>query len=212
MIIPMDDSSPDRQQLLFKAIAEHSNAVIVAKSLDGEYLYVNSEFSRLFHLSSDEIIGRNAAALFPPEVTGKLREADLEVQQSNKVITVEEEQLVDGKRRHYLSAKFPIRDHEGSIWATGLVATDITKRKELEMERDKLVAELQGALAQIKLLSGCLPICASCKKIRDDQGYWNQIETYIEEHSEADFTHGICPECAKKLYPDHRCEDESPKR
>jgi transcriptional regulator with GAF, ATPase, and Fis domain len=61
--------------------------------------------------------------------------------------------------------------------------------------------ELQKALKQVKQLSGLLPICASCKKIRDDKGYWNQIESYIRDHSEAEFSHGICPECMKKLYP-----------
>ncbi len=60
--------------------------------------------------------------------------------------------------------------------------------------------ELQKALASIKILQGLLPICASCKKIRNDEGYWERLETYIHDHSEADFTHGICPECVKKLY------------
>jgi hypothetical protein len=69
-------------------------------------------------------------------------------------------------------------------------------------ERTRLIQELQEALGEIKQLSGLLPICASCKKIRDDKGYWNQIESYISKHSEAKFTHGICPECAKKLYPE----------
>jgi len=63
------------------------------------------------------------------------------------------------------------------------------------------ITELQAALAQIKTLQGILPICASCKKIRDDQGYWNQIESYIGNHTDAQFSHGICPECARKLYP-----------
>jgi len=61
---------------------------------------------------------------------------------------------------------------------------------------------LQDALNQVKRLSGLLPICANCKKIRDDQGYWEDIERYIEEHSEALFSHGICPECWQRLYPD----------
>jgi CheY-like chemotaxis protein len=74
-------------------------------------------------------------------------------------------------------------------------------RRKAELERERLVVELQEALAKVKLLSGFLPICASCKKIRDDQGYWHQIEEYIRDHSEAEFTHGICQECAKKLYP-----------
>ena len=69
-------------------------------------------------------------------------------------------------------------------------------------EAGKLVNELQDALKKVKTLSGLLPICASCKKIRDDSGYWTQVEVYVRDHTEADFTHSICPDCAKKLYPD----------
>ncbi len=77
------------------------------------------------------------------------------------------------------------------------------ERKQLENEKERLILELQESLAKVKLLRGLLPICASCKKIRDDKGYWNQVETYLIEHSEATFTHGICPECVKKLYPEY---------
>jgi PAS domain S-box-containing protein len=80
---------------------------------------------------------------------------------------------------------------------------DISERKRAEHEREKLVSELQAALADVKTLSGLIPICSSCKKIRDDTGYWNVLEQYLVEHSEAQFTHGICPDCMKKLYPDY---------
>jgi FixJ family two-component response regulator len=76
------------------------------------------------------------------------------------------------------------------------------ERKRAEEERERLITQLQDALANIKTLSGLLPICASCKKIRDDSGYWNQIEIYIGAHSEAEFSHGLCPDCTKRLYPD----------
>ena len=79
-----------------------------------------------------------------------------------------------------------------------------------KVKAESLVAELQQALSQVKTLSGLLPICAHCKKIRDDQGYWSQIEEYIRDHSEATFSHGICPECMKKLYPEF-LEPEDPK-
>ncbi len=75
-------------------------------------------------------------------------------------------------------------------------------------ERERLISELQEALSKVKQLSGYLPICASCKKIRDDQGYWQQIEAYIRDHSEAEFSHGICPECAKRLYPQYHFPKE----
>ncbi|HXW00169.1 MAG TPA: response regulator [Anaerolineae bacterium] len=71
------------------------------------------------------------------------------------------------------------------------------------MKLRRLNKELQAALAKVKMLSGLLPICASCKKIRDDKGYWQQVEVYIQDHSEAEFTHGFCPDCLAKLYPDY---------
>lgn len=80
--------------------------------------------------------------------------------------------------------------------------------QELRKERETLIDDLQAALAKVKLLSGFIPICASCKKIRDDKGYWQQIEAYIRDHSEAEFSHGICPDCAKKLYPNLDLENE----
>jgi len=75
-------------------------------------------------------------------------------------------------------------------------------RKQAEKALQEKVEELRQALDQIKTLRGIVPICASCKKIRDDQGYWNQVEVYVSSRTEAEFTHGICPECAKKLYPE----------
>jgi PAS domain S-box-containing protein len=95
----------------------------------------------------------------------------------------------------------PVYNAEGVSLGRRAANRDITKRKHVEKEREKLVRELQEALAEVKTLSGLLPICASCKKIRDDKGYWRQIEAYIKDHSEAEFSHSICPECAEKIYP-----------
>lgn len=85
---------------------------------------------------------------------------------------------------------------------------EMDERKRIEKEREKLISELQMAMGEVKKLSGFLPICSSCKKIRDDEGYWNQIESYIRDHSEAEFSHSICPECVKKLYPDLEIYDD----
>ena len=79
---------------------------------------------------------------------------------------------------------------------------EIGERLKAESENQTLIGDLKKALKEVKKLSGLLPICASCKKIRDDKGYWNQLEDFIQKHSEAEFSHGVCPDCAKKLYPD----------
>lgn len=86
--------------------------------------------------------------------------------------------------------------------ANARLRLEIAERKTVEKEREQLISELQEALSEVKKLSGMLPICSHCKKIRDDKGYWNQVESYIGSHSEAEFSHSICPACAKKFYPD----------
>jgi PAS domain S-box-containing protein len=80
--------------------------------------------------------------------------------------------------------------------------SEIDERVRAEKERERLIGQLQEALDEVKVLRGILPICMSCNKIRDDEGYWQDVAFYIEERSEAEFTHGICPDCAQKLYPD----------
>jgi hypothetical protein len=92
-----------------------------------------------------------------------------------------------------------------AVIVTGLKRPYSIMFRNLKKSEEILLIEknrLEVALSQIRTLSGLLPICANCKKIRDDQGYWNQIETYIHDHSDAKFSHGICPECCKKLYPE----------
>ncbi len=79
---------------------------------------------------------------------------------------------------------------------------DIEHRKLTEKEKERLITQLQKALHEVKTLNGLIPICANCKKVRDDKGYWHQLEKYVRDHSEAEFSHGICPECMKKLYPE----------
>ena len=107
----------------------------------------------------------------------------------------------DGRTHYWLSYKFLLRGADGQKRLGGL-SFDITDRKATESEHERLISELREALAQVKTLSGFIPICASCKNIRDDAGYWQQIEQYLSKHSDLEFTHGICPACLEKLYPE----------
>jgi PAS domain S-box-containing protein len=90
-------------------------------------------------------------------------------------------------------------ENENPIRRTG-THTDITERKEAEFEREKLIQRLNKALKDVKTLGGLIPICSSCKKIRDDKGYWNQLENYFEQHSTALFSHSLCPDCMDEIY------------
>jgi len=118
----------------------------------------------------------------------------------------DEVELTDGTVFDRYSAPVVGKDGQnfGRIWTF----RDITGRKRAEVEREHLIAVLQAALKEIKTLEGIIPICSHCKQIRDDKGYWNQIETYIQDHSESEFSHSICQECATKYYPDMDLYDE----
>ncbi len=90
----------------------------------------------------------------------------------------------------------------GALQAAASTLAAAIRRKRVANERERLVAELQAAMAKVRTLHGMLPICASCKRIRDDQGYWEQIEVYIRDHADVEFSHGLCPDCMKALYPE----------
>lgn len=110
--------------------------------------------------------------------------------------------LKDGRTKYFLVTARPFLDSNKNVVGVLQSFLDIDERKRTENTKAELIEDLQEALDKVNLLRGLLPICASCKKIRDDKGYWNRIEEYIQDHSEAVFTHGLCPDCANKLYPE----------
>ena len=167
-----------------------------------------------FH-SEAEVLGKDDFELYPKELAEGFVADDRTVIQTGQPVIHREEFVIDKQgEKHWLdTSKLPLRDEKGQIIGLVGVGRDITERKKAEAEREKLITELQDALADVKLLSGLVPICASCKKIRDDQGYWTQIESYIQDRSDAKFSHSICPDCAQKLYPQYMAkikEKENP--
>lgn len=171
----------------------------------------------VIHPDSGRIIEANRAASayygYSKEQLAAMRISDINVQTSAQIF--EEMQNAKSEKRKYFLFQHRLRNgdiRDVEVYSSPVIINgknilysvihDITERNRREKEREKLINDLESALAEIKTLKGILPICASCKKIRDDEGYWNQIESYIRDHSEAEFTHGICPECARKLYPE----------
>ncbi|MBU4262512.1 MAG: cache domain-containing protein [Proteobacteria bacterium] len=108
----------------------------------------------------------------------------------------------EGKTTYVEVHGYPIFDKAGEVTQMIEYIIDITDRKMAEEEQKRLIAQLQAALEDIKTLQGIVPICAFCKQIRDDSGYWNQLEKYVSEHSHAEFSHAICPKCMAERYPD----------
>jgi PAS domain-containing protein len=124
------------------------------------------------------------------------------VANGDKKYTCESQKKDNGKNTCFLVTATPYFNAERRM--VGVIETfqDITAQKHLQHENEKLINDLQETLEKVKLLSGILPICASCKQIKNNQGVWRRVEDFIATHSEATFSHGICPDCAKKLYPD----------
>ncbi len=109
----------------------------------------------------------------------------------------------NGGSSRFISASFTGVVEDGCLARAWGFERDITERQRAAAERERLITELQQALAEVRTLSGLLPMCANCKKIRDDQGYWTRLEAYFQARADVSFTHGICPECLKSLYPDY---------
>ncbi len=191
---------------LLKSIVESSKEVVIF-ALDREYRYI--AFNENHHQTMKLIWGVDIA--LGNSMLDYIKDPEDRVKAKNnfdRALSGESLSLVEAygdtalERRYYEDIYNPIIDGDGTVIGLTLFLTDITERRQAALEKERLITQLQQALADVKTLSGMLPICANCKKIRDDKGYWNQIESYISRHSQAVFSHSICPECAKKLYPD----------
>jgi len=204
------------------SIIETSLCGIVFTDSKGCITRVNSAYLQMLgYDDEEEMLGKFIVELTPREpgsyetVAGeKIEITDVFFDKTKKMVeTLFKEGRVpefksflmrkDGKLLHSLENEVLIYNDKKELLAAVSVTQDISMNKQKEKEKESLITELQGSLKKVKLLSGLLPICSSCKKIRDDKGYWNQIDSYVREHSEAEFSHSICPDCAKKLYPEY---------
>jgi PAS domain S-box-containing protein len=153
--------------------------------------------------TSEEILGQHLARLYPVESVATGRPAHA-LAHSVAHGRFEEECLLarkDGCPYWAHLVLTAVHDRGGSLQGFALVLHDITLRKLAEVEREELLARLEGALTDVKILSGMLPLCAACKKVRDAGGEWQALEAFLRDHSEAMVTHEFCPECARLIQP-----------
>ncbi|HXR48240.1 MAG TPA: PAS domain S-box protein [Candidatus Limnocylindrales bacterium] len=181
------------------AIVESTEDAIYGKALDGTIISWNKAAERIFGYTAGEIIGHSVSILYPIDRRDELIDVMERIKRGQRVGLYETVRL--RKDGHFIPVSVtvsPVQDASGKIAGGSAISRDITLRKRDEAERFRLIEELTESLKQVRTLSGLLPICASCKRIRDDQGYWQQVETYIAGHTNADFTQGICPDCLEK--------------
>jgi len=181
------------------AIVEGSDDAILSKTLDGIITSWNRAAEEIYGYTADEAIGLPMSILVPEGCRDELTGIFQKISRSERIEPFDTTRLrKNGELIHVSLSIAPIKNAAGEVVGASTIARDITDRKHAEQEREKLVFELRKALASVKTLSGLLPICSYCKKIRNDEGYWQQLEAYIHQRSEAEFSHGCCPDCYKK--------------
>lgn len=161
---------------------------LYVEDADRLLVFVNDAFRRLADRAKDELLARPIQEIFP---------------QIALVETETEQSLTDscGATRIFVAQRTRYAEPGGASFTIG-VMREITERKKTEAERERLIAKLQTALTQVKTLTGLLPVCAWCKKIRDDGGYWQEVEAYVTIHSNAQVTSSLCPDCKHTHFPD----------
>lgn len=187
----------------YTALFERSLDALYINDFEGNFLDANQAGLDLLGYSRDEIDTTNYASLLEKDSLSVASESTahlIETGFQKKPI----EMKLKTKSGEYVWVETvgSLLYKDGTPFAVQGIARDITEMKRTAEERENLISDLKEALDNIKTLTGLIPICANCKKIRDDKGYWNQLETFIEKHSEALFSHGVCPDCAEELYGD----------
>lgn len=184
-------------------------AVIIVTQ-EGGIVAANRAALDMFEYSSDELVGLKIETLVPQRLRDQHsdRREGFAAHPHTRPMGIGMD-LVGLKKD---GAEFPVEVALSTAEVSGgqfimSFVSDISIRKQVEEENRRLVQQLQGALEDVRRLSGLLPICSSCKKIRDDAGHWTAIEDYIVDHSDTEFSHGICPECAERLYPQYFGKD-----
>jgi PAS domain S-box-containing protein len=197
----------DAFQVIVRA-TEQSPASVVVTDIDGNIEFVNPKFTQITGYALEEVLGKNPRVLksghTPPEEYERLWET---ITSGGSWRGEFLNKKKNGEFYWEAASISPAKDANGNITHFVGVKEDITDRKRYEEERERLVSELQSALARVKTLSGLLSMCSSCKKIKDDQGLWQHVEAYVRRHSNAEFSHGFCPDCMNELYPEYAVED-----
>jgi PAS domain S-box-containing protein len=186
----------------FRIIAD-STPIAVMLYQDDRWIYANRAAETITGCATKELLSMNFWDIVHPDHKALVQERGRKLQRGEETTNRYEFKIItkNGTEKwvDMTGASMLI-----GIQPAGVISVaDITGQKRAEEERERLILELKEAFSKVKALNGLLPICASCKKIRNDKGYWEQVEVYIRDRSEAEFTHGFCPECAERLYPQH---------
>ena len=186
----------------YRDLFENANDAIFMLDKDHNYIDVNQKAVELFGYSREEFLGLNVMDVIPPTQISRSDEEFKKLHENGKYEKFVGKQKTKDGRWLDIEVNSSIIMSNGKAIGSRDIVRDITDRKKAEAERESIIADLQKALAEIKSLKGILPLCSFCKRIRDGRGDWKQVDVYIHDHSEADITHTVCPDCMRKHYPE----------
>jgi len=194
----------DMEKLFYlAAIVDSTGEAIFSQNMDGIITTWNAGACQLFGYTEAEAVGSPVLIIVPESLRASTLKVFEDLRTGKPIENFETVRVrKDGTEVDVYLAISPIKSASGRLMGASSIAYDITERKKIEEERTKMIEQLNETLSKVRTLSGLLPICASCKKIRDDKGYWQKLETFVHEHSNAEFSHSICPDCMERLYPD----------
>lgn len=176
--------------------------IFYSHDLEGVIIYITPNIEAILGIPAVQVIGKKWYEVFnASEESVDLGLANTERLAAGKELSPFELEFFDHNQNKLIGEihVHPVFNENNEVICIDGMAKNITKQKEAELEREKLIKDLKKALEEIKTLEGILPICSYCHKIRNDEGAWDQIESYISRHTEAKFTHGICEDCEKNL-------------
>jgi len=184
--------------------------IIYSHDADGNFTYVSPSVFNVLGYSQDEFMGHYAEYMTDSPINRDIEEHTNRALQGLKQEPYEAEFWhKNGNRIHLRVTEVPVFNDDGTVLGIEGIVQDITELKHAETEREELIQRLEKALREVKTLSGLLPICAHCKKIKDENNQWHQLESYVRAHTNADFTHGYCPECYKRELEKIKKKDSS---
>lgn len=189
----------EREELYRSLFEQHSSVMLLMDPTDGTIHDANQTACRYYGYTREELTHKSIADINMLDPQQVMQEMAAAVASSRNFFKFRH-QLSSGEIRDVEVFSGPVHLHGKPMLYS--VIHDVTDRRIQEEERDRLLQELQQALEQVKTLEGYIPICSHCRKIRNDEGFWNKLERYVEDHSNAHFTHGLCPDCAQTLYGD----------
>lgn len=197
----LEQDAVQRSEELFHAVFDHGTVGIGMIDEDLRFQRVNPLFARMLGRTQMELAGMKVSDVTHPDDVEQGSQLARSLFRSEIPYYSKEKRYLhkDGNIVWTHLTAAPIPNSDGKPVLGLAMVEDISESKKFELEREEMIAQLQAALANVKTLSGLLPMCSWCKKIRDDQGAWSEIEVYVKQRSDADFTHGICPDCQTRV-------------